>query len=118
MNQGVTLIGDSIENPANALVMKAAAAMFGAACRFRDTKGLNQAASSAQGGESFMTIEPDQIPALHRRSVAFDNLPGAAELYGYQVGPDFSVIVGNERRGLSYECARLASDKNRVLYQA
>jgi hypothetical protein len=114
MNQGVTLIGDSIENPANALVMKAAAAMFGAACRFRDTKGLNNAASSAQGGEPFTTIEPNQIPALHTRSVAFDNLPGAAELYGYQVGPDFSVMVGNERRGLSYECAKLATDKVQV----
>ena len=37
MNPAVTLIGDSIENPANALVMQAAAAMFGAPCRFRDT---------------------------------------------------------------------------------
>jgi hypothetical protein len=94
--------------------MKAAAGMFGAACRFRDTKGLNQGASGAQGGEPFMTIEPDQIPALHRRAVAFDNLPEAAELYGYQVGPDFSVMVGNERRGLSYECAKLASDRVQV----
>ena len=114
MNQGVTLIGDSIENPANAFVMKAAAAMFGAACRFRDTKGLSQASSGAQGAEPFMTIEPDQIPALHRRSVAFDNLPGAAELYGYQLGPDFSVMVGNERRGLSFERAKLATDKVQV----
>ena len=94
--------------------MKAAATMFGATCRFRDTKGLNLAASSAQGGEPLMTIEPDQIPALHGRSVAFDNLPGAAELYGYQVGPDFSVMVGNERRGLSYECPKLATDKVQV----
>ena len=39
-----TLVGDSIENPANALVMAHAAQMFGADCRFRDTKGLNQAA--------------------------------------------------------------------------
>ena len=114
MNPAVTLIGDSIENPANALVMQAAAAMFGAPCRFRDTKGLNQAANSAQAGEPFITIEPDQIPALHSRSVAFDNLPGAAELYGYQLGPDFSVMVGNERRGLSYECAKLATDKVQV----
>ena len=113
MNQGLTLIGDGIENPANALVMKAAAAMFGAECRFRDTKGLNQA-SSTQGGEPFITIEPDRIPALHGRAVAFDNLPGAAELYGYQVGPDFSIMVGNERRGLSYECAKLATDKVQV----
>lgn len=114
MNPAVTLIGDSIENPSNALVMKAAGAMFGAPCRFRDTKGLNQAASGAQRGEPFLTIEPDEIPALHSRSVAFDNLPGAAELYGYKLGPDFSVMVGNERRGLSYECAKLATDKVQV----
>jgi len=75
---------------------------------------LNHAANGAQGGEPFVTIEPDQIPALHRRSVAFDNLPGAAELYGYQVGPDFSLMVGNERRGLSFECAKLATDKVQV----
>jgi hypothetical protein len=114
MNESITLIGDSVENLANALVMKAAAAMFGAGWRFRDTKGLSQAASSAEGDEPILTIEPDQIPALHSRSVALDNLPGAAELYGYQVGPDFSVMVGNERRGLSYECAKLATDKVQV----
>src|ERR1043165_632333 len=114
MNHDVTLIGDSIENPANAFVIKAAAAMFGAACRFRDTKGLNQAAISAQGDEPFMMIDRDQIPALPARSVAFYNLPGGAGPYGYQVGPDFSVMVGNERRGLSFECAKLATDKVQV----
>jgi len=54
MNESITLIGDSVENLANALVMKAAAAMFGAGCRFRDTKGLSQAASSAEGDESIL----------------------------------------------------------------
>jgi len=38
----VTLIGDGIENPANALVMVHCAEMFEAACRFCDTKGLAQ----------------------------------------------------------------------------
>ena len=33
----IAMIGDSIENPANALVMVHAAQMFGAGCRFRDT---------------------------------------------------------------------------------
>src|SRR5256885_10514710 len=36
---GVMLVGDGIENPANALTMIHAAAMFGARCRFRDTQG-------------------------------------------------------------------------------
>jgi hypothetical protein len=114
MNRAVTLVGDSIENPANALVMRDAAAMFGAASRFRDTKGLNQAASAVAGGEPFPTVEPGQISGLHPRVIAFDNLPGAAEVYGYQVGQEFAVMVGNERRGLSYECARLATDKVHV----
>jgi len=115
MNQSVTLIGDSIENPANAVVMKDAAAMFGAACRFRDTKGLNQIERSiAPRGEPFATIEAKEISGLHPRVVAFDNLPGAAEVYGYQAGSDFAVMVGNERRGLSYECGKLATDKVHV----
>ena len=109
MTQAVTLIGDSIENPANAFVMKDAAVMFGAACRFRDTKGLNQIERSiGLGDEPFLTIEAEQISGLHPRVVAFDNLPGASEVYGYQAGSDFAVMVGNERRGLSYECGRLA----------
>lgn len=115
MGQAVTLIGDGIQNAANALVMKRAAAMFGAACCFRDTKGLVQAASGVlPNGETFVTIEADQIRGLHPRVVAFDNLPGAAEIYGYQAGPDFAVLVGNERRGLSYQCVKVATDKVQI----
>ena len=33
---------------------------------------------------------------------------------GDQAGRDFAVMVGNERRGLSYECAKLATDKVQV----
>ena len=112
VNKAVTLVGDSIENLANALVMKHAAAMFGADCRFRDTKGLVQPEiDSAAIGETFPTIEVDQIPGLHPRVVAFDNLPGAVEVYNYQAGNNFAVLVGNERRGLSYDCVKLATDK-------
>ncbi len=115
MNRTVTLVGDSIENPANAVVMKHAAAMFGAACRFRDTKGLAQpVAGVAPAGETFSTIATDQIRGLHSRIVAFDNLPGVVEVYGYQPGHDFAVLVGNERRGLSYDCVKLATDKVQV----
>ncbi len=115
MNESTTLIGDSIENPANALVMVHAAQMFGAACRFRDTKGLAHCAEGATlSPPGFLAIEPDDIRKLHPRTVAFDNLPGAADVYGYQAGRDFAVMVGNERRGLSYECANLATDKVQV----
>jgi tRNA G18 (ribose-2'-O)-methylase SpoU len=46
--------------------------------------------------------------------VAFDNLPGASDIYGYQAGMDFAVMVGNERHGLSHECVKLATDKVQV----
>jgi tRNA G18 (ribose-2'-O)-methylase SpoU len=115
MNERTTLIGDSIENPANALVMVHAAQMFGAACQFRDTKGLAQSPEAATlSTPPFPVIEPHEITKLHPRTIAFDNLPGAADIYGYQAGPDFAVMVGNERRGLSYECAKLATDKVQV----
>jgi hypothetical protein len=92
-----------------------AAQIFGAACRFRDTKGLAQSAEAATlSSPMFPAIEPDDISKLHPRIVACDNLPGAANIYGYQAGRDFAVMVGNERRGLSYECARLATDKVQV----
>jgi hypothetical protein len=115
MQEGTTLVGDSIENPANALVMLHAAQMFGAACRFRDTKGLAQsAAGTVLSTPTFPAIDASEIGNLHSRIVAFDNLPGAADVYGYQAGRDFAVMVGNERRGLSYECARLVTDKVQV----
>jgi hypothetical protein len=115
MNETTTLVGDSIENLANALVMLHAAQMFGAACRFRDTKGLAQSAKGAAlSNPAFPAIEPSEIGKLHPRVVAFDNLPGAADVYGYQAGRDFAVLVGNERRGLTYECAKLATDKVQV----
>ncbi len=115
MNEGVTLVGDSIENPANALVMVQAARMFGAACRFRDTKGLAQSSEGPLlSAPTFPSIEAGDLGQLHPRMVAFDNLPGAAEVYGYEAGRHFGVMVGNERRGLSYECARLATDKVQV----
>lgn len=116
MSEAVTLIGDGIENPANAVVMQHAAAMFGAGCRFRDTKGLGETQQEGipPSHEPFARIDVGQIRGLHPRIVAFDNLPRAAEVYGYRAGGDFAVMVGNERRGLSYDCAKLATDKVQV----
>lgn len=115
MSRKATLIGDGIENPANALVMKHAAAMFSSHCRFRDTKGLVASKGDAtSANETFSPIEPAEIAGLHPRVVAFDNAPGASELYGYEAGPEFSLLVGNERRGLSHECLKLATDKVEV----
>ena len=113
MKLSVTLVGDGIENPANALTMIHAAAMFGAECRFRDTKGLTQSAGSSPG-ETLKTITSTEIQALHSRIIAFDNLPGARDVYGFHAGRDFAVLMGNERRGLSHEFASFATDRVQV----
>ena len=115
MKHAVSLVGDGIENPANAMTMVHAAGMFGAACRFRDTKGLVQSAVSAFGDSlPLETISSSDVRALHSRRIAFDNLPAAADVYGFQAGRDFAVLVGNERRGLSHEFSTLATDRVQV----
>lgn len=92
-----------------------AAAMFGAACRFRDTKGLaGSSVVAGLPGETFNSITGDEIQALHSRIIAFDNLPGARDVYGFHAGCDFAVLMGNERRGLSHEFASLATDRVQV----
>lgn len=111
MKESVTLVGDGIENPANALTMIHAAEMFGAACRFRETKGI---AEAVMNHGTLRTIAQDELRGLHSRLIAFDNLPGAAEVYGFQAGRDFAVLVGNERRGLSHDFATLATDRVQV----
>src|SRR5438093_4380164 len=55
-----------------------------------------------------------EVQELHSRIVAFDNLPGARDVYGFHAGRDFAVLVGNERRGLSHEFASLATDRVQV----
>jgi hypothetical protein len=114
-NHDAMLVGDGIENPANALTMIHAAAMFGAPCRFRDTKGLAQSSACVgPRGEAFGSITGAEIQALHSRIVAFDNLPGARDIYGFHAGREFAVLMGNERRGLSHEFAALATDRVQV----
>lgn len=119
MKQAVTLVGDGIENPANALTMVHAAGMFGAACRFRDTKDLAESAVNVVGDSLvFETITGSDVRALHSRRIAFDNLAAAADVYGFQAGRDFAVLVGNERRGLSHEFSTLATDRVQVPMQS
>ena len=112
---GVLLVGDGIENPANALTMTHAAAMFGATCRFRDTKGLiRNTADPTSAEQTFNSITSAELQALHSRIIAFDNLPGARDIYGFRTGPNFAVLVGNERRGLSHELATVATDRVQI----
>jgi hypothetical protein len=110
VNANVTLVGDAIENPANAVTMVHAAEMFGAACRFRDTKGLAGALATGR----LLTISGDQVRALHSRILACENLPGAKDVYGFAAGRDFALLLGNERRGLSHEFTTLATDRVQI----
>jgi len=108
----VTLVGDAIENPANALTMLHTAEMFRAGCRFRNTKAL---------AEAFVVERPvtsADISARHQRIIACDNLPGAGDIFGFSAGPDFALLVGNERRGLSHEFAALATARVQVPMQS
>lgn len=94
MTEPVTLIGDGIENPHNARVMQAAAALFGSACRFRDR-------------------DPEDLATTYAPVIALDNVPGAQPVYGFRPprGPRPALVAGNERHGISREVLKLASHK-------
>ena len=97
-----TLIGDGIENPGNALTMLHAAAMYRAECLFHDTNGLAECAElRTEAGNQFPTAVPESLASTYRSIIAFDNLPGAEQVYTFRPGNAFAVAMGNERRGLS-----------------
>lgn len=110
-NITATLVGDGIENPGNALTMIHAAEMYGANYSFRDTKSLRTSEIiRAELDVQLPITSTGEIAEMHSRIVAFDNLPGARDVYGFEPGKDFAVVVGNERRGLSHQFRSLATD--------
>jgi tRNA G18 (ribose-2'-O)-methylase SpoU len=108
MNRQIALVGDGIENPANAAIMMRVAEMFGADCFFRDTKNLR--GSDALKIASLRTISAANELSAYSHRIACDNLPGAREVFGFNAGQNFAAIVGNERRGLSHEFASAATE--------
>jgi tRNA(Leu) C34 or U34 (ribose-2'-O)-methylase TrmL len=110
MTEFPALVGDGIENPWNARIMIHAAEMFGWECAFRDRKGLLEgwSAASFQGQPSLVTRE--EIAAFHSPVVAFENVKGAADVYGFRpaTGDRLSVVVGNERRGIAKDMLAIA----------
>jgi tRNA G18 (ribose-2'-O)-methylase SpoU len=108
----ITLVGDGIENPGNALTMIHAAAMFGSDCVFRDRGGLAGTWPGPPAGETTLSlISPDDLSARYSPVVALDNLDGAAMLHGFRIngGPRPAVVAGNERTGISREIHSKAS---------
>jgi len=103
MTHSITLIGDNIENPANARTMMAASQMFDSGCVFRDRKSLLDTV------ELSLMTQPE-IVAQFATLVALDNSPGAGPVYGFQVPQkqETALIVGNERRGIARDLTSIA----------
>lgn len=117
MREAITLVGDGIENPWNALTMLHAAAMFDAPCMFRDRKGLAgswEAVRSARNLLPLVTCE--ELARGYSPVVAFDNLEGAVGVYGYKLprGSRPALLVGNERRGLAQDVIGLATESVQI----
>lgn len=117
------LIGDSIENPANARVMVAAARMFGVDCAFANS-GLTGTSGRENGDTAGLRIGDLPEIALevaagrYGQVIACDNLAGARDLYGFRAAPRFALLVGNERRGLTHSSRRIATDAVQIPMQS
>jgi SpoU rRNA methylase family protein len=96
------LVGDGIENPANAEALTEAAQMFEVACAFRDSRGL------VEHHPGLSTIDTAALPV--GPLIAVDNVPGAESVYrAEQVQSGSSIVVGNERRGIRPDILRAAA---------
>jgi hypothetical protein len=98
------LIGDGIEQPANARALLDAASMFGVPCAFRDSRGLAAAWSVELAGHPLPTV--DSMGPV----VAVENVPGAESVFTAAAPkPGQSLVVGNERLGVRPDVLREAA---------
>jgi hypothetical protein len=110
VSQGVRLVGDGIESPANARALIDAAAMFGAGCRFRDTRGLAARWDAGRGGQLDLIDTPDLLDQS-RPIVAVENSADAASVFGASLKTSqSSVVVGGERLGIRADVLRAARE--------
>jgi tRNA G18 (ribose-2'-O)-methylase SpoU len=114
MRAPISLVGDGIENPGNAQAMMDAAGMFAAQCLFRDKHGLAGSWEDPARLPHFITL--DVLAKDYSPLVAFDNVPGAADMYGFRLspGPAPAVVVGNERRGIGRDVLAIARHKVQI----
>jgi SpoU rRNA Methylase family len=82
--------------------------MFGTACLFHDRAGL---ARAWQGDPPLSLVSSAELSTRYAPLIACDNLPGAADVYGFRTapGPRPALVVGNERRGLAHGVRALAT---------
>lgn len=89
------LVGDGVENPANARALLDVAAMFGVHCLFRDTRDL----AGRWHGEPLAGTDLGELRT--RPIVAVENTPGAGSVFTARLPAGRpSIVVGNERRGI------------------
>ena len=94
------LVGDGLENPANARALLDAASLYGIPCRFRDSRGL---ARTWRG--QLPTVDDVAGPI-----VAVDNTPDATSVFtAAHARYGESIVVGNERRGIRPDLLRAAT---------
>ena len=108
MTVAAQLLGDGIENPANAQALLDVAAMFGIDCRFRDTRSLTARWDAGRGGD-LPLVERDVEIASLAPLVAVENAPGAVSIHDAprpRAGSSF--VVGNERLGIRGDLLRMA----------
>lgn len=112
----ISLVGDGIENPGNAQAMMDAAGMFGASCLFRDRHALAASWEDRDRLPGFVTT--DELTREYSPIVAFDNLPGAADVYGFRLprpsGFVPAVVMGNERHGISHDIQSIAHHRVQI----
>ena len=111
MTAPIRLVGDGIENPFNARVMQAAAALFGGPCRFRDRADLAAAWSTEHPDAEALDLLTTEDLAACAPLIALDNVPGAQPVYGFRLprGPRPALLAGNERQGIARDALKLAS---------
>lgn len=112
----ISLVGDGIENPGNAQAMMAAACMFGASCLFRDRYAVAAGWEDRDRLPGFVTT--DVLIREYSPIVAFDNLPGASDVYGFRLPPSSgfvpAVVMGNERHGIAHDIQAIAHRKVQI----
>jgi len=113
----MTLVGDGVENPWNARTMRDAATMFDAACLFRDRARLADTWVAAMPDAAPLdTIGAGDLAREYAPLALCDNLEGAADIYGFNLGEGTrpAVIVGNERRGIARDLQDLPHRRVRI----
>lgn len=109
MTARARLIGDGVENPANAKALLDAAAMFGIPCTFRDSRGLVE-----QGRSSRVVNRLSPSPPLNwctgwHQSSRWTTLPARPPCSPARCLRQPSIVVGNERRGVRPDVLRGAA---------